>query len=71
MIHLIKNNKFKIIGLLIFLLGVLFTFLSRKNGVEIYHLLIMIVGLSTMLIDDDNDDNGDAWIASSYFYLIN
>ena len=60
MIHLIKNNKFKIIGLLIFLLGVLFTFLSRKNGVEIYHLLIMIVGLSTMLIDDDNDDNGDA-----------
>lgn len=60
MIHLIKNNKFKIIGLLIFLLGVLFIFLSRKNGVEIYHLLIMIVGLSTMLIDDDNDDNGDA-----------
>ena len=60
MIHLIKNNKFKIIGLLIFLLGVLFTFLSRKNGVEIYHLLIMIVGLSTMLIDDDNDNNGDA-----------
>ena len=60
MIHLIKSNKFKIIGLLIFLLGVLFTFLSRKNGVEIYHLLIMIVGLSTMLIDDDNDDNGDA-----------
>ena len=60
MIHLIKSNKFKIIGLLIFLLGVLFIFLSRKNGVEIYHLLIMIVGLSTMLIDDDNDDNGDA-----------
>ena len=60
MIHLIKNNKFKIIGLLIFLLGVLFIFLSRKNGVEIYHLLIMIVGLSTMLVDDDNDNNGDA-----------
>ena len=60
MIHLIKNNKFKIIGLLIFLLGVLFIFLSRKNGVEIYHLLIMIVGLSTMLIDDDDDNNGDA-----------
>ena len=60
MIHLIKSNKFKIIGLLIFLLGVLFIFLSRKNGVEIYHLLIMIVGLSTMLIDDDDDNNGDA-----------